>query len=470
MQPILSNDPERAPAVQPHGPSTPGPMPVAMVPAGAGVPQRKAAPITPDSPPIDGHSAGPIEQPKPKLPGVPGGTPMPKPPVTPDGTPMPKPPGLPGAGTIPGSSGALPTPPSPTTPGGGTAYGSAAYTGSPAFQLMDFRAGMQEFDRNATTREVRENELTSAQLARLLDENGRYIQNARLRAREGAAASGMLMSSFAQGAAERAAIDASLPIAQSDAQTYFQTASENMRALNEDAQNDQNQGRSLFGQAMGLDAQMREAEINRRFQSSEAAADRGFRGEQAGLDRDMTREENRLQRDLQYLMQERGFTFQEAQNALERGFRRDEAEADRGLTREQNALTREQQATLAANQLAQERFAAYVTLMQQRERDLANTLAAIYSNTALKPAEQAAAAQNARAIFNSLNAATNATFAQGIPEIFARPYVMQPGSGQVNVRPVEPGSPVPPGLPTGSTQLPGTTIWRTPDGNFINVP
>lgn len=84
-----------------------------------------------------------------------------------------------------------------------------------------------------TTREVEDEELVNHQLGLLLDENGAYVQRAKQRAMELANQRGQLGSSFAAGAAHRAAIDAALPIATADAQAYRDAAAQNMNALNE---------------------------------------------------------------------------------------------------------------------------------------------------------------------------------------------------------------------------------------------
>jgi len=58
------------------------------------------------------------------------------------------------------------------------------------------------------------------QLEKLLSSDSAYIKNAENKAKEQAAASGLLGSSMAAGAARRAAIESGLPIAQQDAETY----------------------------------------------------------------------------------------------------------------------------------------------------------------------------------------------------------------------------------------------------------
>jgi hypothetical protein len=81
-------------------------------------------------------------------------------------------------------------------------------------------------------REVQDEELVSTQLEGLISGDSKFIRNARLRGVELANARGQLGSSFAAGAAERAAIESALPIAQADAQAYRDVASQNMNAWN----------------------------------------------------------------------------------------------------------------------------------------------------------------------------------------------------------------------------------------------
>lgn len=422
------------------------------------------------------HTAvgAPIPVTKPVAPPAapPGGTPVPKPPGgndavipgQPGATPPPNPSLInPGEGAWNTSNPVVPGQPGtqPPAPGGSNPFiPGAPYTGAPGgapppnagggggssggrVQLMDYQQGMSDNDRDALTREVTDRELTSRQLERLLDENGRYIQNARLNAREQAAAGGMLMSSTAAGAAQRAAIDAGAPIAQADASVYANTASENMRAQNEDAMADQGQGRQLFGQTMGLRAQLDDSAVNRTWQSGEAARERSWRSSESGLDRahqvgmqgnefGWRSGEAGLDRMHQYSMQEMQQMFQRQEGETERQWRDRVQALDQQFTGEQNSAARQQG-----------RFDSYVNMQANREAQLAQTLAAIYSNPNLKPDQQAAAAANARAVFSSMTSSFNAAFAQGVPPIFYDPYPMNtsgntplPGS---QMPPVDPG-------------------------------
>lgn len=430
-QPLLTNSAVTMPQEEPRGPTPYLIQPPTMVP-GQGLPSTgKPPPVGPDTPPTNDRGRGPMPPPE--------STPMPKP--NPQVvTPMPKP-----NPTVVGGAGTAP-PAAATTPGGGSAptfspaWGGGGGGGSGG--SIDFRRGVAETNTDAMTRTVNDNELTSRQLSRLIDENGRFIQNARLSARESAAGSGMLLSGVAVGNAERAAIDAAAPIAQADAGVFANTASENMRAGNDDRLADQMAGRSLLSQSESQMFQSGENATNRSFQSAESAAGRAFQSAESATERGWRSEEGARDRSQQFLMQERGFSFQDAQAAVERGWRSNEAVQERGFTGQQNEAQRQSA-----------RIAEFNQLMGNREAGLSNQLSAIFSNTALNPSQQQAAAANARALFTSTAASFNAAFAQGVPSIFFRPYEMQqptPGTQPTQpTQPVQPATQAPLQPPTG---------------------
>jgi len=98
--------------------------------------------------------------------------------------------------------------------------------------LLENGSGIEIGNTDVTTREVQDNELVDTQLNNLLSSDSRYIKNARIRGMEYANSRGQLGSSFSAGAAERAAIEAGLPIATADAQAYRDAATQNLNALN----------------------------------------------------------------------------------------------------------------------------------------------------------------------------------------------------------------------------------------------
>ena len=71
------------------------------------------------------------------------------------------------------------------------------------------------------------------QLNKLLDSDSKYIKNAERRSAEKAASLGLLGSSMAVGAGQRAAIESALPIAQQDAKTYAAFQLEEQKTSNE---------------------------------------------------------------------------------------------------------------------------------------------------------------------------------------------------------------------------------------------
>ena len=76
----------------------------------------------------------------------------------------------------------------------------------------------------------------AGQLESLLDSDSAYMTNAKRRADEKAASLGLLGSSMAVGASERAAVESALPIAQADAKTYATAQLAEQKAYNEMSQ------------------------------------------------------------------------------------------------------------------------------------------------------------------------------------------------------------------------------------------
>ena len=156
--------------------------------------------------------SGPITPP---TPAPVGGTPTPLPdsgfgktgPITPPPAPTPAP------VTAPPMSTGL-----PATPVAGNPSAPPATPGSLGLDFM---------------RQVTPNELVANQLNGLLSGNSPYIKNARLRGAEYAASRGNINSSIGAGASQRAALEAAMPIAESDAGVYRDANAGNFAALNE---------------------------------------------------------------------------------------------------------------------------------------------------------------------------------------------------------------------------------------------
>lgn len=318
-----------------------------------------------------------------------------------------------------------------TNTGGNT---PALPTASPV-PIMDWRTKLAQGNTSAQTRQVGSNELVENRLNGLTDGDSRYLQIARDNATTAASGRGMLMSSMAGGNAERAAIEAGMPIAQADAASFGRVADANMAAINADRLADQQMYGNLTGQEVGIRANLDEAERGRGFTARENLLGRQFQtGERLGAEA-YQNTQNNLQRQHEVRLQETQRVFEASMKALDRDF-----------TGSQND-----------KQLVQQRFLEFNKSMEQHNINLSNTLSAIYSNTALTAEQQAAAAANARAVHQSLFNSYAATMAGGVPQIFWNPYPMS--SAPTSPTPPPPTPPPPPGggaatppPPTGAGQ------------------
>ncbi len=122
--------------------------------------------------------------------------------------------------------------------------GQEAQQGSGQYQVTNWNAqggsgetqppAPQQY--TADTREVSEDATVQGRMEGLLSEGSRYMEVARQNAAQQANSRGLLNSSMAAGAGERAAIEAAMPIAQQDAQTYGNRELANMDATNQQRQ------------------------------------------------------------------------------------------------------------------------------------------------------------------------------------------------------------------------------------------
>lgn len=131
----------------------------------------------------------------------------------------------------------------------------------------------------ATTRSVEGNQLVQNQLTGLLSGNSAYMQNATRAGLSRASARGNLNSSMSAGAAQRAAIDAGLPIAAQDASWYGRTAADNMDAQNRASI--ENAGNATSASIAGAQNQsaMAQAILRSRQDREQAALGRNFERE-----------------------------------------------------------------------------------------------------------------------------------------------------------------------------------------------
>lgn len=381
--------------------------------------------------------------------------------VAPPKTPAPVTQPKPTAATAPATTAAAPAPKAAPLPA------------TNPVKVIDWKSQLAAGETGAQTRSVGANETVESQLNDLTRSNSKYIGNARLGAREQAAERGMLMSSVAAGAGERAAIEAALPIAQQDASTYSRVASENMAATNTDRLADQSMYGNLLGQEVGIRANLDEAERQRGFTAGENALSRQFQtnerlGQQAFQtaerlgQQEWSRVENQLNRDLELTRQAQDQVWQSIERELDR---------DASVTQQDK-------------QLAQQRFQQFDAAMQQYNTNLTQTLMSIYSNPNLSASQQAAAAENAKALHASLFKSYAATMASGVPEIFWEPYMAGGAGGgapapavtaPVASRPVATapggsggGTPVYSGArpATGSNTIPQPTLGSAPWRNL----
>lgn len=138
----------------------------------------------------------------------------------------------------------------------------------------------------AVTRTVGQDELASNQLNKLLQADSPYLQQAKSRALQLMNERGLVNSSLAAGAGTSAAIDAALPIAQSDAGAYSSASRDNMTAQNNATlANMQAQNHAALAQAqMQSQGQLADIAAAR----AESLADKQF-GQQAQLQQEQNK-------------------------------------------------------------------------------------------------------------------------------------------------------------------------------------
>ena len=145
--------------------------------------------------------------------------------------------------------------------------------------------GIQGTANRAYTRTPQSNELVENRLNGLLSQNNPYIQNARQRSAEQSNSRGLLNSSIAAGAGERAAIESALPIASQDASAFGAAAGQNQDALNQMAQLESQLASQRDIAGMQTGAQMSIAELNANSALQRQREQLAYSGEQQGLDR-----------------------------------------------------------------------------------------------------------------------------------------------------------------------------------------
>jgi hypothetical protein len=198
-----------------------------------------------------------------------------------------------------------------------------------------------------------------------------------------------------------------LPIAQQDAQTFGQTARDNMDATNRDRLSDQELRTGLIGREAELTSQLYENASDRVWRSKEANHERIWKSMESRLGwlrSSVDREDNQ---DFTNSTREDDQDWNSWQNGLQREFERWRQDDDQSF-----------RGTEAERDRAQQRSMAYFEMVFGREGMLSSTLTAIYSNPNLTPAQQTQAANNARDLYTGMWESWNRTLAQGIPDIF----------------------------------------------------
>jgi hypothetical protein len=107
----------------------------------------------------------------------------------------------------------------------------AEWTDPGGWNADDVNASFVTADIKQGPRDITDPERVAWQMGQLADENGKFMQSATNRAIGKAAGRGLVNSSIAIGAGQRAAIDASLPIAQQDAKTYSESGMSAQEAM-----------------------------------------------------------------------------------------------------------------------------------------------------------------------------------------------------------------------------------------------
>lgn len=324
-----------------------------------------------------------------------------------------------------------------------------------------------QVDRTGTTydptlQDVQGNQLVSHQLNDLTDSHSRYIQQARQTARERAARSGLMTSSIAAGAAERAAIRSALPIAQANAARYGSVADQDMAAQNQADQFNAGQAmRASLADAQAANAasQFDAGQQNQMTQANMSAENRAA---EFGANADNTANQFNANSANQAGQFNAGSQNQMTQANMDAANRAAEfgANADNNVS-QFNANSANQAAAYSANaanaagqfnvgqlnnmaqfnantqnnmalnqqQLAERQYEFDRGINQKqtnqwfgsefnRENVMGQILQGIYSNPNMTPEQQKQAASNAKTIFQGLWNATNTTFANGVPDVF----------------------------------------------------
>jgi hypothetical protein len=210
-------------------------------------------------------------------------------------------------------------------------------------------SGMRQLSNNGFVRNVQDNELTSTNLNRITDQNGRYIRSARGRGAGYAQARGNLNSSLAAANAEQSAIDAAAPIASQDAAAYGAAANQNLDSLGR--QQISAEGNATQVQVTGMETGSREniamrelmhqreqSELDRRWRTGEREGDQIFRTSERQGDQNWRSSEREGDQNWRTSERQGDQTFRSGESALDRDWRSRESNADRLFQAGQNRI------------------------------------------------------------------------------------------------------------------------------------
>lgn len=302
-----------------------------------------------------------------------------------------------------------------------------------------------------TLQDVNGNQLVSNQLNDLTANDSKYIQQARQQGREAAAGRGLMTSSIAAGNAQRSAIQAALPIAQADASRYGSVADQNMAAQNTASQF--NAGQNLSASTTDANAANQAGQFNAGAQnqagqynaSNQQTASQFNAGAQNTANQFNANSQNQMttanmnatnqaaefganannqtsQFNANSANQADYYNANSANQAGQFNVGQLNAGAQFNASQSNASNLAQQQAqegqyefnrNLDANQSNQ-----YFGSQYQREQMMGQILSSIYSNPNLTPDQQKQAAANAKTIYQGLWNATNATFRNGVPDVF----------------------------------------------------
>lgn len=159
----------------------------------------------------------------------------------------------------------------------------AAMPATPPVPALD--PSMKPTTTGPKTYQPSSNALVSEQLNKLLSKDSDYIQVAKSEALRAANRRGLANSSIAAGEGVLAATKSALPIAQSDAQSYFTAERDNNNNENQFTRDDNQFNRDIAstGYKGVLDAATQQRD--QQFRSAEAGTERAFRSGESALDR-----------------------------------------------------------------------------------------------------------------------------------------------------------------------------------------